>query len=226
MALVVAFALGACSDGAEVTLSTGVADSGPVAHDLAAAQHVVLTAADLPGYSVELPADPDPAVAHAAAGFQQCAGTAAAALGEEQRTAESPGFHLGSSASVSSLATVALDELQSKAAMADLSRPDLAGCITALLRSAFERDSNVSVTSARTEVVPDGVRAPSGGDIASWRTTLQYSSGGHTQVAYSSLTFLRSGRIVASLLDFQVGAPYPAEERRRLVEAMADRMQV
>lgn len=110
--------------------------------------------------------------------------------------------------------------------MTDLSRPDLNGCITSLLRSVFERDLKVEVTSANSQIVSDGSKAPSGGQIVTWRTTLEFTSGSQRQAAYSDLTFLQSGRILASLFDFQLESPYPGEERSRLVAAMVGRMDV
>ena len=125
---------------------------------------------------------------------------------------------------MSSLATVAADEAQSRAAMADLSRPELEGCITSLLRAVLERDLGVTVSSATSQLVPHDGKAPAGGQIVTWRTTLQFASNGQKQVAHSGLTFLQSGRILASLFDFQLGTPYPSDERTRLVEAMTGRM--
>lgn len=218
--------LAGCAKGSDVTVSTGIAESGSGPSDLLTAQRVVLTTTDLPGYEVDPGAEADAASAQAAADFQQCSGAGAAALGDEERTAQSPGFHRGASTSVSSLATVALDESQSRAAMTDLSRPDLNGCITSLLRSVFERDLKVEVTSANSQIVSDGSKAPSGGQIVTWRTTLEFTSGSQRQAAYSDLTFLQSGRILASLFDFQLESPYPGEERSRLVAAMVGRMDV
>jgi hypothetical protein len=108
--------------------------------------------------------------------------------------------------------------------MADLSRPELNRCITDLLQAVFERDLKIAVTSADSHILADGTRAPSGGRAVTWRTTLRFTSGGQHEVGYSDLTFVQSGRILASLLSFQVGTPYPAAERRRLVAAMAGRM--
>ena len=221
--LVLSGAAAACSRGADVTISVGGGQSNAVAADLLTAQHVVLTASDLPGYSVEPGVEPDTASTQAAANFQQCAGAGAAALGDDQRTAQSPGFRRGTGTSISSLATVALDEVQARAAMEDLSRPELNACITALLRAVLERAGKVPVISAASQIL-ETPGAAKGARAITWRTTLEFSSGSQKHVAYSDLTFLRSGRVLASLFDFQVGTPFPAEEHGRLVSAMSERM--
>ena len=216
-------ALTGCGDRPEVALSTDGSRTASVQSDLLTARRVVLTPVDLPGYDVDPGAEPDPATVQAAAGFQRCAGAGVAALGDDERTAQSPGFHRGTSTSVSSLATVAVDEAQARAAMSDLSRPELNGCITDLLRALFERELKVPVTSASTQILSDG-SAPSGRQRVTWHTTLQFTAGAEKQVAYSDLTFMRSDRILASLFNFQLGTPYPTEERSRLAAAMTGRM--
>jgi hypothetical protein len=57
-----------------------------------------------------------------------------------------------------------------------------------------------------------------------WRTTVQVAGPGPRQSAYSDLTFVRAGRTVASLFDFQLGDPFPSGERTRLVGTVAKRM--
>ncbi len=216
-------AASACSEGGDVTISVGGGRSTSADADLLTAQRVVLTATDLPGYSVEPGLQPDAASAEAAASFQQCAGAGAAALGHDHRTAQSPGFRRGTSTSISSLATLAVDEVQARAAMEDLSRPNMNACVSGLLRAVLEHDRKVPVTSATSQIVETpGVGR--GTEAVTWRTALELTAGGPRQLAYSDLTFLRSGRVLASLFDFQLGTPFPAEEHGRLVSAMSDRM--
>ena len=216
--------LARCGHDGSVSITSGApavarTDAGS-ARGPVTAQRIVLTAADLPGYSVDPGPDPDATSAGAAADFQQCAGAGAAALADENQTAQSPGFRLGTTISISSLATLAVDEATATAAMNDLSRPAMHVCVTGLLRSVLERDVRVPVTSASTELLP-GAR---GSELVTWRTTMNYTSGGSKHVAYSDLTFLRSGRALASLFAFQKGEPFSTSERNRLVGIMSSRM--
>jgi hypothetical protein len=212
--------LGACGGGggdAEVRTS---APQGPrsVEQDAATASSVLLTVADLPGYDLLRPGDADSSSLQAASSFESCAG-AAAALGDVDRSALSPAFYKGTSVMVSSLAVVAASEAEARQAMSDLSRKDLAGCLTALFRSVLGLDVAPGTTAA-TELLPSKHVAD---QSATWRTTIQVTSGPSTVAAYSDLTFFRSGRTVAVLFDIQGITPFPAEERQRLLDVMVDR---
>lgn len=210
------------SDDGLVSIRTGSGDTPSLSEDVAAAQRVVLSAADLPGYRAQPPPnEPDATSAQAAATFQQCLGAGNVALGNAERTAQSPGFRKGSATSVSSLATIAADEPVARSAMADLSRPDLEPCVTGLLKVVLERDLGLPVNRAASELLSP----PKAGDQAvTWRTTVQVTFAGEQLAAYSDLTFVRDGRALASLFDFQIGDPFPTTERDRLVQAMATRM--
>jgi predicted small lipoprotein YifL len=154
LALVAVVSLAACGREGSVMLSAGAAPSA--IDDLQAAQRVVLTATDLPGYEVHPSPDPNATSAQAAAAFSQCAG--GVTLGDEERTASSPGFRRGAETAVSSLAMVARSEAEARAAMARLSRAELAGCLTVLLRAVIERDLRLTITSASTEFLPSATR--------------------------------------------------------------------
>jgi hypothetical protein len=223
VSLVAAVALVACgSDDGSVSIRSGGGDTPSLADDVAAAQRVVLSAADLPGYRAEPPPEPDATSAQAAAAFQHCLGAGNVALGDAERTAQSPGFRKGTATSVSSLATIAADEPIARSAMADLSRPDLEPCVTGLLRVVLERDLRLPVNTASSQLLA----APKAGDQSvTWRTTVQVTFAGQPLAAHSDLTFVRDGRTLASLFDFQIGDPFPTAERDRLVNAMAARMQ-
>lgn len=222
--MVATLALVGCggSDGGSFSIRTGSGHAPSLAEDVAAAQRVVLSAADLPGYRAEPPpTEPDATSAQAAATFQQCLGAGNVALGSAERTAQSPGFRKGSATSVSSLATIAADEPVARSAMADLSRPDLEPCVTGLLKVVLERDLGLPVNRASSELLAP----PKAGDQAvTWRTTVEVTFSGSQLSAYSDLTFVRDGRALASLFDFQIGDPFPTAERDRLAKAMAARM--
>jgi hypothetical protein len=211
-AAVAAALLGACG-GASSTSVT--ADSGK-AEAAAAAQRVVLTATDLPGYNANPPAAIDASGAKAASSFQSCAG-AAAALGDPDRAAASPGFYKAGTTMVASIAVVSPDKAGAEKAMADLSRDDVATCLTTLFKDVLALDQ-LPGTTARTERLPT---SDGGGQSTTWRTTIQVTS---AQLAvYSDLTLFQSGRTVAALFNVQTGTPFPSAERQRLLQSMLQR---
>jgi hypothetical protein len=193
---------------------------------MADAHRVLVSDADLPGYKATPAVNADASTVQAAGQFQECAG-AAARLGDDSRTVQSPGYFKDRVTAVSSLAMVASDEAAARTAMADLSRANLAQCLTALYRNVLGLDL-LPGTVAATDLLPT---AKVGDQSITWRTTIHVAvagavagqAGGQTVVAYSDLTFFRTGRTVASLFDFQVGDPFPTAERTRLVDAMATR---
>lgn len=186
--------------------------------DHAKAQRVMLQATDLPGYDILPTSDAQPSSMKAASGFESCAG-AAAVLGDPERSVLSPAFLKGRTNAVSSLVIVAPSEGDAQSAMASLGKSETAGCLTSLFRTALDLDL-LPGTTANTEAQPN----PKVSDQSvMWRTTLQVATGGQSIPAYADLTFFRSGRTVGSLFNFQVGEPFPAAERAKLLAAMVAR---
>ena len=218
---VVVLVLGACGSKDGVSVRTqGGAETTAVQADQASAQRALLTPADLPGFEAVTPApSPAPATLDAASTFEECAG-AAGALGADHRTALSPGYFKGQSTAVSSMAIVAPTESQARKAMKDLSRAELAGCLSNLFRSVLGLDAAPG-TSTTTELVPGSVVKD---QSVTWRTTIQVSVGTERVWAFSDLTFVRDDRTVASLFDFQLNEPFPADDHARLLGAMAARI--
>ena len=219
--LVVALAGGACSKGGGTTVTAGDgagSSSTAVRTDHAAAQRVVLQASDVPGYDAVPVVDPQPSSVKGASGFENCAG-AAAALGDPQRSVLSPAFLKGQTNAVTSLVIVAPTESEAEAAMASLAKADTAGCLTSLFRTVLDLDQ-LPGTTAKTELQA----APKVSEQSvMWRTTVQVVTGGQTIPAYADITFFRSGRTVGSLFNFQLGEPFPAAERTKLLNAMVAR---
>lgn len=220
--LVAALAAGCRRSGDTSVTTAGDAGSASsptsIQTDHAAAQRVLLTATDLPGYDALPAGEAQASSVKGAASFGNCAG-AAAALGDPERTVLSPAFLRGQSNAVSSLAIVAASEGEAETAMASLARADLAGCLAGMFRTVLDLDL-LPGSTAKTEAQP----APKVSDQSvMWRTTLQVSLGTQTIPAYADLTFFRSGRTVASLFNFQVGEPFPPAERAKLLNAMVGR---
>ena len=217
-ALAAAVAMTACgsSGGSGAAVSSGPA---PAQEPTVSAEHVLLTPADLSGYDVGSAATTPAAASGAAAStFESCAG-ADGTLSGTSPTAQSPAFFKGQTVLVSSLATVAATDAEARTALGQLGKARLAGCFTGLFRTVLGLDQ-VPGTSATTEAVA----GPNIGDQSiTWRTTIQVSSQGQKVAAYSDLTFVRTGRTVAALFTVEVGQPFPADERVRLVQTMAAR---
>lgn len=214
-------ALGACGskDGLSVRTEGG-AHTTAVRADQASAQRALLTPADLPGFEAVRPTTPPAqATLNAASTFEGCAGVAGD-LGADHRTALSPAYVKGHGTAVSSMAVVAPTESQASKALNDLSRAELAGCLSNLFRTVLGLDA-VPGTNTTTEVVPGSVVKD---QSVTWRTTIQVSLGTERVWAYSDLTFVRDGRTVASLVDFQLGEPFPADDHARLLGAMTARI--
>jgi hypothetical protein len=220
-ALVTVLVLGACGSKDGVSVRTdGGAGTTAVQADQASAQRALLTPGDLPGYEpVPATASPTQATLNAASTFEECAG-AAGSLGADHRTALSPAYFKGTSTAVSSMAIVAPTESQARKAMKDLSRAELAGCLSNLFGSVLGLDAAPGTTTT-TEVVPGSVVKDRS---VTWRTTIQLAMGTERVWAFSDLTFVRHDRTVATLFDFQLGEPFPADDHARLLEAMAARI--
>ncbi|MGH9223580.1 MAG: hypothetical protein ACRD2W_07280 [Acidimicrobiales bacterium] len=212
--------LGACGGQGSTSLSAGDATATGGAGSVAAAvaQRVVLGGSDLPGYEADPPATIDATATKAASSFQACAG-AASALGDADRSAVSPGFYKGVGTLVTSLAVVSPDQAAAERAMAELSREDVATCLTTLFKDALALDQ-LPGTTARTERL---AAAEVSDDSITWRTTIEVTSKQASGVVYSDLTLFRSGRTVAALFNVQAATPFPSAERKRLLEAMIER---
>ncbi len=192
--------------------------SGAVGDDQAAAQRALIRLTDLPGYDALPTVSAAPQAVQGATSFESCAG-AAIVLGEPDRTALSPAFHKGTTHAVSSLAIVAADEDGARAAMAGLAQAGVAQCLTGLFRTVLDLDLLPGTTASTAPLAAPRIEDES----VTWRTTMQIALSGQTIPAYADLTFFRSGRTVASLLNFQLGEPFPAAERAKLLNAMAAR---
>lgn len=219
--LLIVLGSSACASKDGVSVRTdGGAGTTAVEADQASAQRALLTPADLPGFeAVTAPTSPAPATLNAASTFEQCAG-AAGALGADHRAALSPAYFKGHGTAVSSMAIVAPTESDARRAMKDLSRAELAGCLSNLFRNVLGLDAAPGTTTT-TELLRGSVVKD---QSVTWRTTIQVSVGTERMWAFSDLTFMRDDRTVASLFDFQLGEPFPAGDHARLLGAMASRI--
>lgn len=215
----VVLVLGACG-GSEPDVTQ--LSAGSSADDRAAAGRMLLTAADMSGFEAATVPEPDVTTVdqQAASSFEACAGATAAL--DDDSIAQSPAFFRGRTAMVSSLAVVAPSHAAATQVMADLGRADLGGCLTALFRSVLGLDL-LPGTTATTDLLPaSAVR--SADSATTWRTSLHVAISGQSVPAYADLTFLRSGRAVGVVFAFEIGKPFALDERTRLAEKVAERL--
>jgi len=213
----IAVSLAGCGGGGSTSVTAGA--GGTTAETTAAAKRVVLRTVDLPGYQANPPAAVDSSATKAASSFQLCAG-AAAALGDAGSAAASPGFYKDGTTMVASIAIVSPDEAAAAKAMVDLSRQDVATCLSTLFKDVLALDQFPGATTT-TERLPASAVSD---ESVTWRTTIGATSPQGAIVIYSDLTLFRSGRTVAALLNVQGGTAFPSAERHRLLKSMIERM--
>ncbi len=188
--------------------------------DRVAATSALITVDDLPGYEPGEMLPPDAAFDRGARAFDGCAavGTGLA----DDRMVSSGGLYRGRTTMVGSITVAAGGEAEAGRTLAQLSRAELAACLTSLYRTVLELEL-LPGSTATTDRLP--ATSVEGADEAvAWRTNLDVVVDGAHVPAYGQLTFVRSGRGVGALLDFQVGGTFADSERGRLAETLASRL--
>ena len=189
------------------------------------AQRIVLTAADLPGYTQD---PPDPSSAGSAefeAAANACANNSPVyvALGTENdpRGATSPDFSKGDTITVSSAVTFTETEDQARTAMADLSAAPFPACFSKAFTAELKKDptnSNVSVTTTKLPAISAGDQS------LGYRAVAKFRIGGTNVTLNADFTFVRVGRAVAGVQASSTPTAFPAAERLRLATLIAGRM--
>jgi hypothetical protein len=187
------------------------------------AQRVVLTVADLTGFTADAPdpSDNDPELDTA---ISACVNNnpLVTRLGDDvdDRGAFSPDFS-NDDTTVGSSVTFAETEDQARTAIADLSATSVAGCFTKAFTAAFKKTPGVSNVTATTAKLP---AITVGDQSVGYRTTLKFRAQSQNVTVYSDLTFIRSGRGLAEVDTNSSPAVFPAAERTRLATTLAGRM--
>lgn len=233
MALLVlaAMLLVACGDdGGDEASSTTVAPTTPttvsqIELDKQKAQRVVLTAADLPGFTQD-PPDAGDQSADLEAAANACVNNDVllVRLGEDSdpRGAKSEDFSRGETQSVTSSVTFGENEDQSRASLTAVGAAAFPGCFSNALATELRKDatfSNVSVSTAR---LPNLTGA--GDQSVGWRSTARARVSGQNVTFYFDFTFVRVGRAVSVLSGLGFGTPFPEADRSRLATLLAGRM--
>jgi hypothetical protein len=188
------------------------------------AQRIVLAAADVPGFTVDV-ANASTKNADLEAAANACVNNnpLLVRLGEatDPRGASSPDFTMGETLTVGSAATFGETEDEARSAIAALSAPAFTGCFSDALAVELRKNpslTNVTVTTSRLPTVAAGDQS------IGYRSTARLRVSGTAVTFYFDFTFVRTGRAVAVLSDVTVGNAYPEADRTRLAAAVAGRM--
>jgi hypothetical protein len=198
----------------------GGSDIPSAAEDEAAARRVVLTSADLPGYTEE-PGDPD----ERSSAIDRCvANNPLLNVEDNPRGASGPDLTMGdNNIQVQSGALFAEKEAEAEEAFSDIQAALSSQCLKDEMRKsvqeAVDPDVNVQTVSAQTLPAPGGTDQ----SVAS-RVTVPLESGDEQLTVYADLTFLREGRGLAGVFTLQAGSPFPDAERTRLAGVVAERL--
>lgn len=218
-----------CGDGEPASPATTVAPAttttlSQVELDRQKAQRIVLTAADLPGFTPD-PPDPiegsDRLEEEAAPCFNNNRLIVRVGQASDQRGASSPDFRKGDGMSVGSGVTFADTEDEARAALTDIGAASFPACFSRVLTADLQGAPGVTNVATTTTRLP----APAVGDQSvGYRSVVKARFNGTAVTFNLDFTFIRTGRAVAVLDDFSSGAPFPAAERSRLAMALASRM--
>lgn len=230
LGLVAALALGACgddNDSASSTTTVAPATTTTLSQvqlDEQKAQRIVLTAADLPGYTQDPPdSSADSPEFEAAANACVNNNPLIVALGTDAdpRGAVSPDFSKGDTVTVTSSVTFGDTEDAARSVMADLNAASFPACFSRAFTTELRKDTTNSNVSATTTKLP----AISVGDQSvGYRTVARFRTQGTNVVLNIDFTFVRVGRAFGSIQDLQAQSVFPEAERLRLANALAGRM--
>ena len=197
----------------------------PPAADKARAQRIVLTAADVPGFTAKPPDPEEDADDTSDEAVAQCAKNNPLVLeGDDPRSADSPDFSKGDDEeTVSSSATFAETEEAARLFMADIGAPAFAGCFDDAFTKVAAADPEARGVTFKVSTTP--LPAPGVGDQSVAYRSVITGSQGRTRVTFNGdFTFIRTGRALAFFAVTKQGAPFRESERMRLASVIARRM--
>ena len=189
------------------------------------AQRIVLTAADVPGYTVDPPDPSDESSAEFVAAANACANNNAAftQLGEDTdpRGASSPDFSKDDTLTVSSDVTFTDTDDQARTAIADVSTASFPTCLARAVAAELKKDTSLTNVTATTTKRP---AITAGDQNVSYRTVMRFRTQGTNVTVNADTVFIRVGRAVASLDVSSVTTAFPDAEKLRLATLLAGRM--
>lgn len=195
-------------------------DVPPAAEDEAAARRIVLTSADLPGYTEDVGEEED----QSSTAVDECLNDNPLFADNYPRASESPDFAKGDGAvRVQSGVTFAEKVGDARKGFSDV-RAALAGpCLKDEVRKSLQEavDPGVVVQGVTVSSLP----APRGFDEAvASRLSIPVQVGSSRLSFYAELTYLRQGRGIAAVETFQIDEPFPEAERNRLAAVVGGRL--
>jgi len=212
---------------AAVVLLAGAAcgggSSAPTAvEDKSKAERIVLTSADLPGYTAQA-ADPGD---KESSSIDDCIADNSPLFGVEDNPRGVEGGDYtkdDGNLRVQSGAAIAEKEADAKKAFADVKDAFGGQCIKDGLKTNITEgaDPGLKVGDVFTSPLPPFKDTD---DSEAIRITVPLEAGGERVSVFVDMTILRQGRTLAAVFTFQTGAPFPDADRTRLVSLVADRM--
>ena len=218
-----------CTDGESTTPPTAatVPDTTstlpPVDLDREKASRVVLTAADVPGFTVGAPDASENETIEQAANACVNNNPVLVRLGEDDdpRGAASPDFRKGNTQSVGSSVTFGETEDEARSAITALSAASYPGCFSEAATAALRTNptfADVTVSTTRLPTVAAGDQS------IGYRSAVAATVAGTAVTFFVDFTFVRTGRAFAVINDLSLGTPFPEDDRIRLATAIAGRM--
>ncbi len=203
---------------------TATPERPTAAADKAAAERMVLTAADLPGFVLE-PEDDGDEDTDSADFIDRCLkGDPPFGRGEEPRRSAATNFTQDDGfRSVVSGVHLAVTEAESRRAFSDFEDALSGQCLENGLKEAMEDsvDGDMVVGDVSMSPLPSIEVAD---EVAGTRVTMEMAGEGGGLSVHSDMIILRQGRVFGLLILFELGAPFSDSERIRLTTLLGDRM--
>ena len=204
----------ACGGGGEDELPSAEEDK-------ASAARMVLTQADLAGFTQE-PPDEESGSDEA---INKCVNNNPDLIAEPKpRGVEGPEFTKEQNdVTVNSGVFFTTSVESARKAFADFKAAFSGDCLTNEFRRVLEEDFGPDITVEQASLAPIGA-ASGADDAAASQLTLRLSGGGERITMYADISFFRSGRAIGGFSSTQVGSAFPEGERMRLGGLLARRL--
>ncbi len=200
----------------------GSGSSKPAAAaDKAKAEQIVLTSADLPGFTAEADDTSD----SSANPLDACLKNNPLLTNDEKpRGANGTDFSKDDgNVRVSSGAVLGQTETEARQAFSDLKGALLGQCVKDGLKASIGDGAGAGLTVG--EVTAESLTTAKVADeVVASRLTVPLEAGGQQLSVFVDLTILRQGRVFAGVFDTSSGSPFPDAERSRLVSLVGQRM--
>ena len=189
------------------------------AEDEETARRIVLTSADLPGFSQEPDVDDD-----GSAPMDRCVNDNPLLVGENPRGVDGADFTKDDGdLRVQSGAVLAVKPAEAAKAFSDLTAALSSQCLKDAIRDTFTRGAQrgVVVRDVSSSPLP---KPDVPAEAAASRLAVSLERGRERTTVHVDMTALRSGRVVGGVFTFSMAKPFPDDERVRLTRLVADRM--